>query len=217
MPEQTPTCPGCGKSLAHGKYDVCFSEETCSKYPLHDRACFRYLLQATLPNATGNGTCLFLMLNPSTASEKCSDPTVDQCIELVKEWNTQGCSYGKLVICNLFAFRSPKQRDLKDAGYPKGPDNNQHIRQVTKCAAKVILAWGSNVQRGRVSEVLQMLRDEDAASNVLTSPKCESPLTVNGEPRHPLPRDNSLPVETTQCVPVVLKQTARGNWRLSLR
>ena len=216
MPEQTPTCPICEEKLASDKYDVCFSVETCSKYRLHDRGCFRYLLQAALPNATGNGTCLFLMLNPSAADEHDLDPTVGKCMDLAREWNKKGCKYGKLVICNLFAFRSPHQADLRNAGYPVGPDNDQHLREAVRCADKIVLAWGSNVSRGRASEVLQILCHGDAELYVLASPTNKSALTANDQPRHPLPRDNSLPVKTTECVPVTLEQTARGNWRLLL-
>ena len=100
MPEQTPMCPACEEELAHDKYDACFSNETCSNYPMHDRACYRYLLQVTLPNPTGRGTCLFLMLNPSTANESKLDPTVTRCKGFAQRW-----AYRTLWVCNLFAVR----------------------------------------------------------------------------------------------------------------
>lgn len=187
-------------------YRICFSD--------HHHRTYRYWLEVKISlNSVrkDKGTCLFLMLNPSDTNEKEPDPTVEKCITFAKRWD-----YSTLVVCNLYAFRSPCQTDLRNAGYPIGPGNDEHITETAKCADKVILGWGSNVRRGRVSNVLEMLRDEGVELYVLTSPACQSPLTANGEPRHPLPRDNSLPVETTECVQVTTKQAARGTWRLRL-
>ena len=193
MTQQTRECPCCGKRLAQGKYDVCFSDECCTEYPLHDRACYRYFLRATSPHPSGKGSCLFLMLNPSKADEKQLDRTISRCKEFVERWG-----YEALWVSNLYAFRSPKQEALRSKAHPvEGPANDEHVREAVRQADKVVLAWGSNVKRARVREVLSILSNELEGVGkylyVLGS------LTSNGQPRHPLPRDNSLPVETTQC------------------
>lgn len=196
---QKGPCPGCGKPFTVGSlHNVCVSD---------DRR-YRYWLEARLLGDPDE-VCLFLMLNPSKAGACRSDRTINRCKEFAEQWG-----YGTLWVCNLYAFRSSTQTGLRAAGYPVGPDNDQHLREAVHCADKIVLAWGSNVRRDRVSEVLQTLRDKDAELYVLASPTSKSPLTANDEPRHPLPRNNSLPVKTTRCAQVIPAQTTRGIWRL---
>ena len=47
------------------------------------------------------GTCLFIMLNPSTADALKLDPTVTRCYNYAGAWG-----YGHLLVANLFALRS---------------------------------------------------------------------------------------------------------------
>ena len=197
MTQESPACPGCGKPLASGKYDVCFSEETCREYPLHDRACYRYSLRVTLPDPTRKDTCVFLLLNPSTADEKKPDPTVDRCTCLVHEWNSQGCTYGEIVICNLFAFRSSKQAHLRNASHPTiGPSNDQHILAAAQNAGIIVCAWGGEGSlNGRSLQVVEMLlgagHEDKLHKFGLTSDKRE-PLHAKPQRRDQWPQASDL-------------------------
>jgi hypothetical protein len=68
---------------------------------------YRYVLRRPIPlrqfgRDVIEGTCLFIMLNPSTADEVQNDPTVSRCVDYAKMWG-----YAALAVCNLFAFRTP--------------------------------------------------------------------------------------------------------------
>ncbi len=74
-------------------YRICFSG---------DRA-YRYWLEAEVTLASkrkDNGTCLFLMLNPSDTDESEPDPTIRKSLAFAEQWG-----YGTLWVCNLYAFR----------------------------------------------------------------------------------------------------------------
>jgi hypothetical protein len=115
----------------------------------------------------------FLMLNPSTADASQDDPTIRRCIGFAKSWG-----FGGLIVGNLFALRSTDPRALYDHPDPVGPDNNNHLRAIARCAETVICAWGTHGalhDRGR--KVAELLDDRNLAA---------LKLTANGHPGHPL-------------------------------
>ena len=195
------TCPGCGNPLALGRRQVCFSDDRC----------YRYFLEAHSQLATGGrdkGTCLFIMLNPSTADECLSDKTIDRCKEFANKWR-----YGTLWVCNLYAFRSPSPSTLRKAlddgvdinGHPA---NNRHIARTAERADKIVLAWGGigiqslgkrNFSK-RVSEIIPLLRDAGALEKLYALCPPETPCLPSGQPRHPKPQNlNQMPVDATEC------------------
>jgi len=133
---------------------------------------FRYRLGRTW----GPGPpLLFVMLNPSTADAREDDPTLRRCIGFA-----QRAGFGALEVVNLFAYRATDPRELRAAGYPVGPRNDEHIVAAVHDSAAVCLAWGTNATRlARVAEVLGLLR------GLRASPRCLR-LTRDGCPRHPL-------------------------------
>ena len=66
--------------------------------------CFKYRYSLTKKFNTGKGTLLFILLNPSRATEKVYDATIIRC-----EKRTKLLGYKQFRVCNLFAFRSTKQ------------------------------------------------------------------------------------------------------------
>ena len=178
-------CPGCGEPLVQDKYDVCFANETCSEYCLHDRACYRYLLQATLSDSSEGDTCLFLMLNPSTANESKLDPTVTRCKGFAERW---GCR--RLWVCNLFAVRGTDAAVALGHPNPSGPNNDRHIRKAVSAADIVVCAWGGSGAQvlgrsrfsQRVSEVREILEGAGRAKGVCML----GDLPKHGQPLHPL-------------------------------
>lgn len=117
---------------------------------------------------------LFVMLNPSTADEDKADPTVRRCIAFAKR---EGC--GGLIVCNLYAYRSTDPAALRLVEDPRGPDNEQHIRQAAKEAAVRIVAWGSNHLGGAWPHRVKGILAEAGAVHALR-------LTKHGDPGHPL-------------------------------
>lgn len=120
-------------------------------------------------------TCVFLMLNPSTADEVTNDPTVARCQKWAYQW---GCS--GLEVVNIFAFRSTDPEAMKRESDPVGPSNDHHILEACTGAALVICAWGNHgTHNGRAHDVRALLRGAGI------TPQCFV-VTKEGEPGHPL-------------------------------
>lgn len=138
-----------------------------------DRA-YRYVLKRN--TGFGSETCLFLMLNPSTADEIINDATVSRCIDYSNMWG-----YGNLIVCNLFAYRATLPSDMKKVNDPIGPDNNHWINASALKADKIIVAWGVHgAYKNRSQYVLKEVLD------LKNMPVYHLGLTKDGEPKHPL-------------------------------
>jgi len=134
---------------------------------------FRYLLTRTWDSA--GGTALFVMLNPSTATEVQNDPTVERC-----ERRARALGFGAFRVANIFAFRATDPKVMRAAPDPIGPDNDTAIADSAPWADRIICAWGthgSHLDRGAV--VRRLLR----ATGL---PLFNLGLTKQGHPKHPL-------------------------------
>ena len=117
----------------------------------------------------------FVMLNPSTADESASDPTVTRCLNFATAW---GC--GGLIVTNLFAFRATDPDEMFRSTEPVGAHNDQTISDCAEAASIVVCAWGNHGRHlDRSAEVTFML---ERAGVVLRCLKQNS----GGEPAHPL-------------------------------
>lgn len=126
----------------------------------------------------GQGSLVFIMLNPSTADGEQDDPTIRKCVGFAKR-----AGYRGIEIINLFAYRATKPADLKASGYQIGPQNDTHIKAVLSIYQDVVVAWGTNADCGagwlRVRRVMEMVADAYIQPSALK-------LTANGIPWHPL-------------------------------
>lgn len=118
---------------------------------------------------------LFIMLNPSTADADKDDTTIRRCVGFARSHG-----FGELEVVNLFAYRTTDPKELRRAGYPVGPENDDHIAAAVGGSAVVCVAWGANVHGlARPAEVLELLR------RLGVSPHCLR-TTRGGYPQHPL-------------------------------
>ncbi len=118
---------------------------------------------------------MFIMLNPSTASETMLDPTVTRCVRFAQRWG-----HGAVEVVNVFAFRATRPQDLKRAPDPVGAGNDLAILAAAEAADAVIAAWGVHaVHRSRHQHVSQLLRENHIDTHCLR-------LTKDGHPGHPL-------------------------------
>ena len=134
---------------------------------------YRYLLTRTW-DPTGR-KALFIMLNPSTATEVQNDPTVERC-----ERRARTLGFGAFRVTNIFAWRATDPRDMRAAGDPIGPENDAAILQSCPWADQVICAWGTHgahLDRGAAVEAL--LR-------ATKLPLFHLGLSKAGHPKHPL-------------------------------
>jgi hypothetical protein len=136
---------------------------------------YRYWLGRTWSAAK---PLLFVMLNPSTADAEQDDPTIRRCIRF-----GEAMGFGGIEVVNLFAFRATQPKAMALAGFPVGPDNDEHIRAAAASAGAVCAAWGAvgtrNAAEARVQVVAPLIR---AAGHEL---QCLQ-ITRSGYPQHPL-------------------------------
>lgn len=134
----------------------------------------------------GQGTVNFVMLNPSTADETKNDATIRRCIGYAKKWG-----YARLVVTNIFAFRSTDPKCLyPDPWSAIGDQDDAYIISEAGKAQRVVCAWGSHgslIERGKVVRLL--------LTGAGTPLHCLG-MTANGQPKHPLRLHSNLePVE----------------------
>jgi hypothetical protein len=135
---------------------------------------FRYRLS----RQWGDGAhVLFIMMNPSTADLEVDDPTVAKCGRLARRWG-----YGGVMVGNTFAYRATVQSRLAEVPDPIGPENDRHLLDMAREAAKTIFAYGTpkhKMLRARGPAVVRMIRSEGIETHVLR-------LSKDGVPYHPL-------------------------------
>lgn len=134
---------------------------------------YRYLLTRTWDAA--GPKALFVMLNPSTATEFQNDPTVERC-----ERRARALGFGAFRVTNIFAFRATDPRVMRAEPDPIGPDNDATIRALAQTADQIICAWGTHgahLQRG--AQVATLLRATQKDLFHLG-------LSQAGHPKHPL-------------------------------
>ena len=134
---------------------------------------YRYTLTRTWDPA--GETALFVMLNPSTATEIQNDPTVERC-----ERRARALGFGAFRVCNIFAWRETDPRKMRRAADPVGPGNDAAIREGCLWADRIVCAWGTHgAHLDRGPDVARLMRATGRPLHHLG-------LTKDGHPRHPL-------------------------------
>ena len=118
---------------------------------------------------------LWVMLNPSTASELVNDPTVERC-----ERRARAMGYGSFRVVNLFAWRATVPRTLRAVPDPVGPDNDAAINQGALWADQVLCGWGGH------GEICQRDVAVKALLKSVGKPLWHLGMTATGQPKHPL-------------------------------
>jgi hypothetical protein len=119
---------------------------------------------------------MFVMLNPSTATEGMDDPTIWRCQDFARRWG-----YGSLFVGNVFAYRTTNPRNLMRAHDPVGPDNDHHLLDMASHSRFIVLAHGKlhRTFKSRGEHVVRLFRQQGYALHALC-------LNADGTPRHPL-------------------------------
>ena len=118
---------------------------------------------------------LFVMLNPSKATEVQNDPTVERC-----ERRARALGFGAFQVTNIFAWRDTDPFKMRKATDPIGPDNDATILAGVGWADQVIAAWGTHgahLNRGPQMAVTLHATDK---------PIFALGLSKHGHPKHPL-------------------------------
>ncbi|MCF6273604.1 MAG: DUF1643 domain-containing protein [Rhodobacteraceae bacterium] len=147
--------------------------DAISEATYSDCEAYRYALTRVW-DETGRKV-LFLMLNPSTATEVQNDPTVERC-----ERRARTLGFGAFRVCNIFAYRATDPRDMRAAKDPIGSANDTSIVEAIEWADEVVAGWGNHgahLSRGQAVEALLKAQPK--------KPK-HLGLTNSGHPKHPL-------------------------------
>ena len=149
---------GAGDTLSEAVYSEC--------------GAYRY----GLTRVWGEGAqVMFVMLNPSTATELRNDPTIARC-----ERRARALGFAGVRIGNLFGLRATDPKALPRALDPVGPGNDAILVETAVGAATMICAWGNHgLLLGRSHQVEGLLRAGGATLAHLG-------LTRLAQPRHPL-------------------------------
>ncbi len=137
--------------------------------------CERYRYQLTRIWQPAGGKVLFVMLNPSTATEAQNDPTVERC-----ERRARALGFGAFRVTNIFAWRNTDPRKMRAATDPVGPENDSTISESCAWADRVICAWGTH------GEHLQRGLEVEALMRTTGMTLFHLGLTKAGHPKHPL-------------------------------
>lgn len=137
--------------------------------------CERYRYALTRVWDVGGCKALFIMLNPSTATEVQNDPTVERC-----ERRARALGFGAFRVTNIFAWRDTDPKKMRAAADPIGSENDTTILDGADWADMIICAWGTHgahLKRGAQMEALLRATDK---------PLYHLGLSKAGHPKHPL-------------------------------
>jgi len=137
--------------------------------------CERYRYALTREWDAAGKRVLFIMLNPSKATEVQNDPTVERC-----ERRARTLGFGAFRVVNIFAWRETDPTLLKRAVEPVGADNDAVLADSCGWANQIICGWGAHGDYlGRGAATAKVLRSTGHKLFALG-------LTQAGHPRHPL-------------------------------
>lgn len=134
---------------------------------------------------------LFVMLNPSTATELHDDPTVRRVQDFAASWGPgEGGPFGGVCVANLFAFRATDPTDMKAHESPVDPPgspgwNDREIITAARGAQFVVLAFGTHGgHQGRAGQFADILRALRASGEKIDIRALAT--NADGTPGHPL-------------------------------
>ncbi len=137
--------------------------------------CMNYRYALTRVWQPSGRKALFVMLNPSTATEVQNDPTVERC-----ERRARALGFGAFRVCNIFAWRATDPKEMRAQADAVGPENDAAITESCTWADSIICAWGTHGEHlNRGANVETLMRNTNRPLHHLG-------LTKAGHPKHPL-------------------------------
>lgn len=122
---------------------------------------------------------LWIMLNPSTATDTQNDPTIRRCQDFTARWG-----YSHLAVVNLYGLRTTKPEHLNDHPDPVGIENARTILHwlIDPAIDLVIGAWGAVAGKVKVRDPIPIdLMVRGAGRKIYCLGQ-----NADGSPKHPL-------------------------------
>ena len=135
--------------------------------------CFNFRYSITRVWDHSGSKLLYILLNPSIATEAISDPTITRC-----QARALRLGYKQFRVCNLFAFRSTNPSCLKVTSDVIGPQNDETLKASIAWADSVICSWG---RLGTIGERNLKVKNYLEKSG---KPVFHFGLTKNCQPKH---------------------------------
>ena len=118
-------------------------------------------------------SCVFVMLNPSTADADQDDPTIRRCVSFAK-----ALKFDRVEVVNLYAYRATDPKDLFGAGDAMHHHKNQeYVERAARDSGIIICAWGAHGEEFQAETVRGWMH---------TKKHFALGFTKGGQPRHPL-------------------------------
>lgn len=138
--------------------------------------CGRYRPQLTRTLPDGDGRCLWIGMNPSTADATHNDPTITRELDFTRRFG-----FSTYIKVNVMDYRATNPKDLLSVEIPSSIVNLSTILLEASYASCIIAAWGS------IHKSLSMYSNavENALHNRGYQLFCLG-TTKDGSPRHPL-------------------------------
>ena len=151
-----------------------FTSDTARSWATYsDCETYRYALTRVWDDA--GRRLLFVMLNPSKATEVQNDPTIERC-----ERRARALGYGAFQATNIFALRETDPHKMRRSRAPAGPENDAALQDGAAWADDILCAWGTHgahlEQGAAIADVLR----------ATGKPLFTLGLTKFGHPKHPL-------------------------------
>jgi hypothetical protein len=142
---------------------------------------YRYRLERELDTRWGASLVgAVIMVNPSTADAELDDHTIRKLRNFGFRWG-----WKRLIVGNLFAYRSKDVRELGRVDDPVGPENDPHLVRIIADCDELVFAWGP------VGKQPKHLRDRYGRVCSLAGAVKQKPMSIgapakDGHPKHPL-------------------------------
>ena len=138
---------------------------------------YRYRLERDI-SPSGDVVIAYIGINPSIADESIDDNTVKNLKVFSANNNAR-----KMIIGNVFAYRSTDVKGLSKTTDPIGLDNDKELELIINEADILVPFWGSRTKlrvalRPRLDEVMSMLIQSGKPIKALG-------ITSTNDPRHP--------------------------------
>ncbi len=98
--------------------------------------CYRYTLRRSWDET--KPFIMWIMMNPSVATEYGDDRSVAKCQRYSRQWG-----YGGMFVGNSFAYRCTDQKRLLEVPDPVGPETDHYLLEMAGQADLIVLAYGT--------------------------------------------------------------------------
>jgi len=166
-------------------------------FPLNDNN-KRYSLRISRRNTNVKGSATVIMMNPSKATEICSDQTVNRVLKFFRTYKDKKIS--EIIILNLFPHYLTNSKELathiKNNKSSDLADNLNGFNKYIEGSDLVVLAWGdvpegfsAKLHNQYVNKVIDIINTANKQDNLYVFKTNrfgeENIITKKGRPRHP--------------------------------